>query len=186
MLRVDGIVGHADEPRFRGRRVERLSVAWSEASKRRLRRDTDAGTDVAIDVPRGTYLADAAVLFDDGECIVVVERRPEAALVVSFDPALPAAKLVEQAVRLGHAFGNQHVPLDVEGEEVRVPLTTSEDVARATLERLELDGVEMRVAPVALARVRPLPTGQAHEHRGASAHADPHASAHEGVGAERA
>jgi len=185
MLRVGEIVGHRDEPRFRGRRVERLSVAWSEASKRMLRRDTDAGTDVAIDLPRGTYLPDAAVLFDDGERIVVVERRPEQALVVGFDPALPATKLIEQAVRLGHAFGNQHVPLDVEGREVRIPLTTSEAVARGTVERLGLEGVEVRVVPVALGRARPLSAGHAHEHGAGSGHAAAQASGDEGPGAGR-
>jgi urease accessory protein len=164
MLQAGEILGRAGEARFRGRRVEHLSVDWVEASKRRLRRRTDAGTDVAVDVARGTYLADGAVLADDGERIVVVERRPERALVVRLDPGRPSGELARAAVLVGHAFGNQHVPLEVEGHEIRVPLTTSEAVARATVEGLGLAGVEVATELVALGRERPMPVGHAHGH----------------------
>jgi urease accessory protein len=170
MLIAREILGRAGEPRFAGRRVERLPVAWDEAGKRRLRRTTDAGTDVAIDLPRGSFLGDGAVLHDDGERIVVAERRPEPALLVRFDPGAPAHELVAQALRLGHAFGNQHVPVDVEGAEVRVPLTTSEEVARATVAALGLTAVRVEVAPVALGRDRPLPGGHAHDHHHGEGH----------------
>src|SRR4030088_1611446 len=105
MLSVGQILGHRDDPSFRGRRVEPLRVDSTEAAKRILRRTTDAGTDVAISLPRGSYLADGAVLADDGERIVVVERVPEAAVVVSFSPSLSRAQLIEAAARVGHAFG---------------------------------------------------------------------------------
>ena len=164
MLLVRAILGRQQEPRFAGRRVECVEVAWDEASKRRLRRATDAGTDVAVDLPRGTYLADGSVLHDDGERIVVARRRAERALVVRFDRSASPEQLVEQALRLGHAFGNQHVPVEIEGAEAHVPLTTSEEVARATVEALGLSAVRIAVAPVALGRERPLTAGHAHEH----------------------
>jgi urease accessory protein UreF/urease accessory protein UreE len=156
------IVGQRDEPRFAQRRVERLWVAWHEASKRRLRRATDAGTDVAVDLPRGVYLADGAVLADDGRRVIVAERRPEPALVIRLAADAPPERLADQALRLGHAFGNQHVPVEVDGAEVRVPLTTSERVARATVDALGLEGVRAEVAQVALGRDVPLPSGHAH------------------------
>lgn len=162
MLQVGRILGSADEPRFAGRRRERLSIAYDEACKRRLRRRTDAGTDVAIDVSRGEYLAEGSVLHDDGERIVVVARRRVSALVVRFADGLPADALVSQAVRLGHAFGNQHVPVETNGLEVRIPLTTSEQIARTTVAALGLPGIEVAVAPVALGRERPLAAGHAH------------------------
>lgn len=166
MLQAREILGHAGEPRFHGRRVEHLIVGWDEASKRRLRRRTDGGTDVAIDVARGAYLADGVVLADDGERIVVVERHRERALVVRLDPALSSEQLARAAVLVGHAFGNQHVPLEVEGHEIRVPLTTSEAVARATVEALGLAGVEASSELVALGRERPMPAGHSQGHHG--------------------
>jgi urease accessory protein len=157
MLVVREIAGHRDDLRFAGRRIEHLDVAYDEAPKRRLRRATDAGTDVGVDLPAGAYLADGAVLHDDGRRLVVVRRRLERALVVRIGRGG-----VGDAVRLGHAFGNQHVPLEVEGHEVRIPLTTSEDVARATVDALGLTDAVVEVAELPLGRNAPLSAGHRH------------------------
>jgi urease accessory protein len=162
MLAVDHILGDRDDPRFRGRRVERLWLDCAEAAKRILRRVTDAGADVAISLPRGSYLADGAVLADDGERIIVVQRRPEAALLVSFSPHLDRGELIAAAVRIGQAFGNQHVPVEVDANEVRIPITTSGELARQTIARLELSGVHTELAHVPLGRRSPIPIGHAH------------------------
>lgn len=162
MLLAREILGRLDEPRFAGRRVERLAVDWAAAAKRRLRGDTDAGTDIALDLPHGSYLADGAVLHDDGVRVVAVARSAEPALVVRFDAALPASALAGQAARLGHAFGNQHVPLDVEDGAIRVPITTSEQVARDTVTALGLDGATVTVEQVALGAHAPFATGHRH------------------------
>jgi len=84
-LYVTGLLGRVDESRFAGRRVVPVLVAWDEASRRRLRRDASDGTDVAIDLEPGGYLADGTVLDDDGERVVVVQRPPERALVIRLD-----------------------------------------------------------------------------------------------------
>ncbi|HEY1517599.1 MAG TPA: urease accessory protein UreE [Solirubrobacteraceae bacterium] len=162
MLTVERILGDRDEPRFRGRRVECLGVDSADAAKRILRRTTEAGTDVAIALPRGSYLADGAVLADDGERIVVVARRPEPALLVSFSPELDRPGLLAAAVRIGHAFGNQHVPVEIDGDEIRVPITTSAQIALETIERLGLPGVLTELADVPLARRSPMPIGHRH------------------------
>jgi urease accessory protein len=173
---VREILGSAEEPRFSGRRVERLLLDWAEASKGRLRRTAEAGTDVAIDLPRGSYLADGAVLADDGERIVVVRRRRERALVVHLDAGAGHEALVHAAVLLGHALGNQHVPIEVEGLELRVPLTTSEEVALATVQRLGLPGASTGIAEVALGAHGPLAAG--HAHGGGPRHGGGHEHAH--------
>jgi urease accessory protein len=161
---VTHVLGRLDEPRFAGRRVVEVPVAWDEASRRRLRRSAADGTDVAIDLADGDYLADGAVLFDNGEGVLAISRRSEPALLVRLDPALPPELLVEQALRVGHAFGNQHVPVDVEDGVIRVPLTTSEAIACATVEGLGLAGASLEVADVALGRHGPLSVGHAHQH----------------------
>jgi len=172
MLVVDAILGNAGDPGYAGRCVERLAVASDEASKRRLRRSTDAGTDVAVDLPRGSYLGHDAVLHDDGQRIIVVERMAEPTLVIRFDPGLPVPTLVRNAVLLGHAFGNQHAPLDIDGCSIHVPLTTSESVARATVAALGLTGATVTVDEVQIGRAAPLAAGHVHEH------AAPHDPAH--------
>jgi len=163
-VRVGALLGHADDARFAGRRLVPVPVAWDEAGRRRLRRAAADGTDVVVDLAHAAYLADGAVLHDDGTRILVVARTPEPALVVRLDPTAPPARLVAQALALGHAFGNQHVPIDVADGEARIPLTTSEAVARATVEALALEGATVELAEVALGRTRPLPVGHAHGH----------------------
>jgi urease accessory protein len=163
VLRLEAILGRRDDPRFAGRSVDELPVTWAEAGRRRLRRATASGRDVAVDLPRGAFLADGAVLDDDGTCIVAVARTREPALVIRLSEALSADERVRCAALLGHAFGNQHVPVDCEDGNLRVPLTTSEAVGRATVEALALAGVTVTVEDVALARRNPLhATGHDH------------------------
>jgi urease accessory protein len=169
VLLVQAILGRHDDPRYEGRRIERLSVTSTAAAKRRFRARTDAGSDVALDLPRGSYIEHGAVLFDDGGRIIVAEREPEEALVIRLSPTLGQAELVRQAALIGHAFGNQHVPLEVADGEVHVPITTSPEIAAATVERLALPGAELSFARVQFARHRP--PAAAHGH---GAHPDVH------------
>jgi urease accessory protein len=156
MLLVREILGAADRAALAGRRVERLPVASTEAAKPRLRRTTDAGTDVALDLPRGSYLRHDALLVDDGRRAIVVERAEEEALIVRLAPELPVAELLRQATALGHAFGNQHVPIEVDDYDVRIPVTTSRDVVLETVRQLDLTGSDIVFAHVRLGCDRPL------------------------------
>jgi urease accessory protein len=164
MLAVRQILGREEEPRFAGRRREVLLVDSADAAKRRVRATTGGGTDVAIDLERGCYLAHGSVLADDGERIVVVERRPEQALVVRPLLSLAPAELVRHAARIGHAFGNQHVPLEVEDGEIRIPITTSPEIAAGTVRALGLEGVEIEVALVRLGKEQPIAAHVSHGH----------------------
>jgi urease accessory protein len=162
MVRVRQLLGSVHDRPFCDRRVVSVSVAWDEASRRRLRRAAADGTDVAIELDHGGYLADGVVLDDDGQRVLVVVRSPEPALIVRLDLTLTPTELTAQAVALGHAFGNQHVPVDVEGGAVRIPLTTSEEVARATVDGLGLRGARVSTSDVALGRAAPLSLSHAH------------------------
>jgi urease accessory protein len=159
MLLAREILGDAAEPRFARRRIERVSVDSASAAKRRLGLVTDAGSEVAVDLDRGAYLRHGAVLFDDGERLVVVDRAPEPALVVRL---APGPDLVAHAVRLGHAFGNQHVPIEVDGDEIRVPITTSREIAERTVRALGVTILDLAFDDVPLGRDRPLEHGHTH------------------------
>lgn len=163
-VHVCRLLGSIDEPEFRGRRRVDVPVAWDEASRRRLRRDAADGTDVAIELEDGGYLFDGVVLDDDSSRVLVVSRPPQPALVVTLDLSLPATELVSQALLIGHAFGNQHAPADVDGAEIRIPLITSEASARKTVAALGLERVSVSVREVALGRLAPLSIGHPHRH----------------------
>lgn len=164
MLVVHEILGSIREERFAGRRIERLMLDSIQAQRRRQLASTDQGTEIALDLERGAYLADGAVVLDDGERIIVVERAPEPALVVRLASHLTLQETVAQAVRLGHAFGNQHVPLEVEDGEVRIPITTSTEVALESAAALGLVDAEIIVSELPLGRDQPLSRGHSHDH----------------------
>jgi urease accessory protein len=170
ILHVTEILGDSREACYAGRRRETVTVGSADAAKRRLRLRTDAGTDVGVDLPRGSYLREGAVLADDGSRIVVVERALEQALVIRLPSGLAREALIGAAARIGHAFGNQHTPMDVDGEEIRVPITTSAELAEQTVRGLELGpGIELAVEDVRLGCHGPLTTpahghGHGHEH----------------------
>jgi urease accessory protein len=156
VLLVRRILGHVDEPPFAGRPVDGLPLDSTDATKRRLRARTRGDVDVALDLERGAYLFAGAVLDDDGRRLIAVERAPEEALIVRFSPALDHGSLVERAARIGHALGNQHVPVELQDGELRAPVTTSRDVMLDSISRLGLDGIELDVAEVPLGREHPL------------------------------
>ena len=156
MLLVNELSDRSEDELDPSRLVERVAVAANDAAKRRQRLTTDAGTEIAIDLPRGTFLRHNAVLVDDGQRAIVVERTPEEVLRLRIANALPAGDRVAAALRLGHAFGNQHVPVEIADGEVRVPITTSREVAERTVRALGLTGIEIDFAEVRLAADRPL------------------------------
>jgi len=161
MLVAGEVLGRLGDACFAGREVDPVDVTWSEAGRSRLRRRSHAGVDIATDVPRGAYLADGAVLSDDGVRVIAVRRPPEPTLVIRLTEDQRVGSLVEQAVRIGHAFGNQHVPVEAAGTTLLVPLTTSESVARATVERLGIDAA-VTTEHVALGRDVQLAHGHGH------------------------
>lgn len=142
MLIVTSILGHVSELRFATRRREPIAVAFSDAGKRRLRLTTEGGSDVAVDLPRGSYLADGAVLDDDGERVIVVERTAEEMVVVRL---AEGPMLLEQAVTLGNVFGTQHVVVEVVGSTIRIPVTTSAEIALETVMGLGFDTLEATI-----------------------------------------
>lgn len=165
MLLIHHILGDAGEERYRGRRVDRVNITSSDAGKSRLRASTEEGTDVGIELERGSYLRDGSILHDDGARIIVVERTLEKVIRINLDSTLDRAETIRQALRVGHTLGNQHVPVEVDGLDIRVPVTTSEEIVLAALEALELRGAEVAPEMAKLGRLQPLGVlGHHHAH----------------------
>jgi urease accessory protein len=154
-LHIRAIVGHDDEERFASRRRDLLQVGSEEAMRRRLRGVTANGTAVALDLPRGSFLRAGAVIHDDGERIIVVERSPEPALVVVLADSLPPEELLEQAVSVGHWAGNQHLLVETVGREIRVRIATTPELMLRGAQALALEGVDISLSSVPFARERP-------------------------------
>ncbi len=100
----------------------------------------------------------------------LVVRSSSPVLVVRFEPALSPSARLRAAAIVGHAFGNQHVPIEVAEDEIRVPLTTSAEVALTTVAALGLPGVIATVANLPIAcRVALSGSESAHAHHAGAA-----------------
>ena len=113
MIRVEEVQGnvrHGFVPAA-GSVLDELPLTRWDAQKRRLRKRTSAGHDVAISLARPGSLADGDVLYADGEVTIVARVESGEVLVLTLDDSVSPAALALNALRLGHVLGNQHWPL---------------------------------------------------------------------------
>lgn len=163
MLISTSIVGRFDPTREASDAVDFVEIPWADASKRRLRRPTKSGLDFAISLEHSEYLFHGAVLLNDGEHVVVVNRPKEAALIIDLGQNSKTQEALQRAALIGHAFGNQHIPIEVDNFSILVPVLTSESVMEKTIRDLGLGELPLRFGAVRLGISRPLVvTGHAH------------------------
>lgn len=122
--------------------VEELWLTPWEAQRRRLRKRTAGGRDLAIALDPAGELADGDVLYAEPDATVIVRRQAGEVVVFRLESAPEPATVAINAVRLGHVLGNQHWP-------VRLPSAAGDDPACA--ETIEAAIVEI-VVPLSLDR----------------------------------
>jgi urease accessory protein len=109
LITVTEIIGRASEERFAESlhrlahygRLEYLTIAPSDCSRRRLRGQTDKGTDVAIALDSGGRLLDGSIISLDAEHAIVVRTSDQQWLRV-------APTDDDAALALGYFIGNLH------------------------------------------------------------------------------
>jgi urease accessory protein len=164
MLISNGIVGSVDSVEGSKATLDFIDVPWAEAAKRRLRRRTKGGLDFALSMQHSQYLFHGAVLFNSEDHTVAVCRPEELALIIDLSQTRSVADMVRQAALIGHAFGNQHVPVEVDGCCILIPMLSSEDLMTKTVRDLKLGELSLRFECVRLGASRPLfMTGHTHE-----------------------
>jgi len=122
-VRVTEILGFASDPALAERlhelghagRVEHLMLAQEDVHRRRLRAQTDQGTDCLIALPREQALVDGAVLVLEQTQAVVVRLSEEHWLALV--PRDSAA-----ALELGYFAGNLHWRVRFDGDQLLVAL----------------------------------------------------------------
>ena len=164
MIVSNGIVGSVDSVEGATVTLDFIDVPWADAAKRLLRRRTNGGHDFALSMQHSQYLFHGAVLVNNEDHTVVVRRPKELALIVDLSQTGSLSDVVRQAALIGHAFGNQHVPVEVDGRCILVPMLSSESLMMKTVRDLELGGLALRFDHVRLGASRPLfVTGHTHE-----------------------
>ena len=101
--------------------VEKITISRMESERVRMRKATDKGTDVALTLAAGSRLRHGDVLAR-GERMIVVEIEPEKVAVVRLEDARTAALV-------GHAIGNLHRPIKVQGDNVYFPIQSDDEIS---------------------------------------------------------
>lgn len=149
---IETVLGNANEPEWRSRladaHVDTLQLSQWDAQKSRLRKTTLDGLPLAISLERGETLRNGDVLlWDDAERRAVV-CRIDLCDILDIDLSgvddLPPARIVERAVRIGHALGNQHWPAVCRGGHVYVPVTVDRNVVASVMKTHHFEGADYR------------------------------------------
>lgn len=145
MLEVNSPVGNIflDEgfDDIKSKNFERLKISRTELEKRILRRKTDRGTDVGLNLELGVKLRHGDVI-KDGETKIVVEQLPEKIITVK----LKNKKMTDVMVLLGHIIGNRHRPISIKDDEVSFPIQAdSEKEVFTKLFQSIINHIEMTV-----------------------------------------
>ena len=102
---------------------EKIIISRLESQRVRMRKTTDKGTDAGLSLPDGTNLRNGDVLYKTKTKMIVVEVEPEDVAVLTLKKVdKDDDDLFELAVRIGHAIGNLHRPIKVEGKKVYLPI----------------------------------------------------------------
>lgn len=99
---------------------EHLLVSRTDLEKGRLRRQTDAGTDVGISLDPGITLRDGDVLAG-GSRPIIVRQEPEKVISVRLDD--PGT-----GVLAGHIIGNRHRPIALEDGAIYFPIQADSEL----------------------------------------------------------
>ncbi len=145
MLEVSSPIGNIfldkgfDE--LKSKNFERLKISRMELEKRILRRKTDRGTDVGLNLEPGVKLRHGDVI-KNGDMKIVVEQLPEKIITVK----LKNKKMTDVMVLLGHIIGNRHRPISIQGDEISFPIQAdSEKEVFTKLFQSIINHIEMTV-----------------------------------------
>jgi urease accessory protein len=111
MVRDEPLGNLRDFP-IASRRVERIPVHSDDCAKRLLRLSTSCG-EIGLRFSGGRRLRDGDVIHADERVVIVVAVAPDDVLV-----GHPGT--IASALALGHALGNRHLPVQIDGGEVVV------------------------------------------------------------------
>ena len=108
---------------------EKVVISRIESQRARIRKATDKGTDIGLTLQQGYTIRDGDVLYQTNDKMIVAEIEPENVAVLAFKQEdMADNELFEVAVKIGHALGNLHRPIRVEGAKVFLPIQADTEI----------------------------------------------------------
>ena len=141
MLIIESVLGNVSDKQWQERvekaQVDYLALDQWDAQKNRLRRTTEQGKDIAISLPRNTFLQNGDVLAYDeaANTVTLAKISLRDVLIIEIKELLKKeqSELVRLCIELGHALGNQHWPAVVRDNKIILPLTVDKKVMTSVL-----------------------------------------------------
>ena len=157
MININSVSGNIfKETSLRSENFEKIQISRVDLEKRILRRKTDSGTDIGINLDSGVKLQHGDVIGND-EVKIIVEQIPEQVISV---------KLKENdqniAILLGHIIGNRHRPIEIKEKIIVFPI--QEDSELEIFQRLFKEIINHIELKIEKAIFLPHTSADVHEH----------------------
>jgi urease accessory protein len=107
---------------------ESIKISRMESQRVRMRKTSNKGTDIALIMPPGSKLRHGDVLLLSAEQMIVLELQPENVISLEIKENLHEDDIVEIPAKIGHAIGNLHRPLKLEGRNIYFPIQAESEV----------------------------------------------------------
>jgi len=109
-------------------KVEYITVSRLESQRLRMRKVTNNGTDIVLNISEGVCLNDGDVVFMTSEKMVVVKRELESVALVTLRSGPSDDSLLATAVKIGHTIGNLHRPVRIQGNQISFPIQSQSEI----------------------------------------------------------
>ena len=157
MLNINSILGNIfKDTNLEYASFEKLIISRIDLEKRILRKKTNLGTDVGINLNSSTKLQHGDII-GNHETKIIVEQMPEKVISV---------KLKENderiAILLGHIIGNRHRPIAIKDKMILFPI--QEDSELEIFERLLKEIIEHIELKIKEEIFLPHTSADVHEH----------------------
>ncbi len=132
---------------------ESIRINRMEAQRVRMRKRSSKGTDIALTMSPGTRLRHGDVLMAANDKMITIELEPENLAVIQVKDNIHEHDAVQVPVTIGHAIGNLHRPIKLEGRKIYFPLQTDSEIEMfkkifgGLLDHLEITQAKMVFEP---------------------------------------
>jgi urease accessory protein len=162
MITINSIIGNLYHDSNLRKRYEEMSsqslcesirINRMEAQRVRMRKRSSKGTDIALTTTPGTRLRHGDVLMAGNDKMITIELEPENLAVIQVKDNIDEHDAVQLPVAIGHAIGNLHRPIKLEGRKIYFPRQTDSEIEMfkkifgRVLDHLEISQAKMVFEP---------------------------------------
>jgi urease accessory protein len=102
---------------------ESITINRMEAQRVRMRKRSSKGTDIALTMAPGTRLRHGDVLMvANDKMMITIELEPENLAIIQVKDNIHEHDAIQVPVTIGHAIGNLHRPIKLEGRKIYFPI----------------------------------------------------------------